>query len=64
MIKLMFDTDMGSDCDDAGALALLHELATLGECEILSVTHCHKGKSLSPDYHTLLPVSRSPLLLL
>lgn len=44
MIKVMFDTDMGSDCDDAGALALLHELATLGECEILSVTHCHKGK--------------------
>ncbi len=25
--KIIFDTDMGSDCDDTGALALLHQLA-------------------------------------
>ena len=33
--KIIFDTDMGSDCDDAGALALLHKLADKGEVEII-----------------------------
>lgn len=42
-VKIMLDTDMGCDCDDAGALAVLHELANQGECEILSVTHCYQG---------------------
>jgi len=33
--KIIFDTDMGSDCDDAGALALLHVYANEGKAEIL-----------------------------
>ncbi len=33
--KIIFDTDMGSDCDDVGALALLHHYADLGKVEIL-----------------------------
>ena len=32
---ILVDTDMGSDCDDAGALALLHRYADLGDAEIL-----------------------------
>lgn len=36
-VKLIFDTDMASDCDDAGALAVLHALADLGEAEILAI---------------------------
>jgi len=35
--KVIFDTDMGSDCDDAGALAVLHALADAGEVRILGV---------------------------
>ena len=35
-VKLILDTDMSGDCDDAGALALLHALADQGECEILA----------------------------
>ncbi|WP_052345149.1 nucleoside hydrolase [Alkaliflexus imshenetskii] len=35
-VKVIFDTDMGSDCDDAGALAVLHVLADRGEAEILA----------------------------
>jgi hypothetical protein len=35
-VKIIFDTDMDSDCDDVGALAVLHALADRGECEILS----------------------------
>ncbi len=34
---IIFDTDMGSDVDDAGALALLHRLAELGEVELAGV---------------------------
>src|SRR4051812_34212586 len=34
--RIIFDTDMETDCDDAGALAVLHALADLGECEILA----------------------------
>lgn len=34
---VVFDTDMGSDCDDAGALAVLHALADAGELRILGV---------------------------
>jgi len=33
--KIIFDTDMGSDCDDVGALALLNVYADRGEAEIL-----------------------------
>lgn len=36
-VKLIFDTDMASDCDDAGALAVLHALADKDEVEILAI---------------------------
>jgi hypothetical protein len=35
-VKIFFDTDMETDCDDAGALAVLHALTDRGECEILA----------------------------
>ena len=37
-VKLVFDTDVGNDIDDALALALIHELADRGEVELLAVT--------------------------
>lgn len=36
-IPIIFDTDMDTDCDDVGALAMLHALADSGEAEILGV---------------------------
>ncbi len=33
--KIIIDTDMGSDCDDVGALALLHAYADMGMVEIV-----------------------------
>lgn len=39
-IKIIFDTDIGGDCDDAGTLAMLHRLCDMGESELLAVTHC------------------------
>ncbi len=35
-VHVILDTDIGSDCDDAGALAVLHALADRGEVEILA----------------------------
>lgn len=34
-VRIILDTDMGSDCDDAGAFALLHRYADLGMAEII-----------------------------
>ncbi|MBX7208765.1 MAG: nucleoside hydrolase [Verrucomicrobiaceae bacterium] len=42
--RIFFDTDMATDCDDAGALAVLHMLADQGECEILATV----SSSLNP----------------
>ena len=36
-VNIIFDTDMGSDCDDAGALALLHQFADEGMVNLLGV---------------------------
>lgn len=36
-VPVILDTDLASDADDAGALAVLHGLAELGEAEILAV---------------------------
>ena len=41
MKKIIFDTDIGYDCDDAGALALLHRLCDTKEAELLAVTACY-----------------------
>ncbi|QDU81053.1 ribonucleoside hydrolase RihC [Polystyrenella longa] len=37
-VKLIFDTDMGNDIDDALALGVIHSLQSRGECELLAVT--------------------------
>lgn len=37
-VKLIFDTDMGNDIDDAMALAMIHQLARRGAVELLAVT--------------------------
>ena len=37
-VKLIFDTDMGNDIDDALALGVIHALESRGECQLLAVT--------------------------
>jgi hypothetical protein len=44
-VRVILDTDMSGDCDDAGALALLHALADRDECEILAVVTNRKDKT-------------------
>lgn len=35
--KIIFDTDIGGDADDLGALAMLHNFVKNGDCELLAV---------------------------
>ncbi len=37
-VKVIFDTDIGPDCDDAGAVAILHAMADRCEVQILGMT--------------------------
>ncbi|WP_425305513.1 nucleoside hydrolase [Bremerella cremea] len=37
-VPVIFDTDIGNDCDDVLALAMLHALESRGECKLLAVT--------------------------
>ena len=37
-VRLIYDTDMGNDIDDALALAVIHELMDRGEVDLLAVT--------------------------
>lgn len=46
--KVIFDTDMGPDYDDVGALALLHALADKNEAEILATIASNKDSLVAP----------------
>jgi hypothetical protein len=43
-VAVIFDTDMTTDCDDAGALAMLHVLERRGEARILATVVNNKGE--------------------
>jgi inosine-uridine nucleoside N-ribohydrolase len=45
---IIFDTDMGPDYDDAGAISLLYALAGKGECEILATIASDAHPSIAP----------------
>lgn len=48
-VKLIYDTDMGNDVDDALALGVIHALQSRRECELLAVT-ITKDHELSAPY--------------
>ena len=47
-VKLIFDTDMGNDVDDALALAMLHSLESRGESELLAITLTKDNAEVAP----------------
>ena len=47
-VKVIFDTDMGPDYDDVGAIAILHALAAQGECEILACCASDRYPTVAP----------------
>lgn len=38
-VKIILDTDFGNDCDDTGALAILHQMIYNGEAELLAAMY-------------------------
>ena len=47
-VRLIFDTDMGNDVDDALALAMIHALESRGEARLLAVTLTKDSRSAAP----------------
>lgn len=46
-VKIIFDTDIGPDYDDVGAIAMLHAFADNNECEILATVGSNKHKRMA-----------------
>jgi uncharacterized Ntn-hydrolase superfamily protein len=47
-VKLIFDTDMGNDIDDALALGVIHALESRRECQLLAVTLSKDNEFAAP----------------
>jgi inosine-uridine nucleoside N-ribohydrolase len=47
-VKIIFDTDIGNDVDDALALGVIHALQSRAECELLAVTITKDEESAAP----------------
>lgn len=47
-VKIIFDTDLGPDYDDVGALAFLHAMADSGKAEILATIASNKHELVAP----------------
>jgi|AGTN01.3.fsa_nt_gi Inosine-uridine nucleoside N-ribohydrolase len=58
--KIIFDTDMGPDYDDVGAIAVLHALADMGECEILATVSSNSHASIAPTIETFNRYYKKP----
>ena len=50
---VIFDTDMDTDCDDLGAMAILHAMADQGEIKILATTCSSKYPYSGPCIQTV-----------
>ena len=48
-VKIIFDTDLGPDYDDVGALAFLHAIADSGKAEILATVTSNKHDLVAPS---------------
>lgn len=47
-VKIIFDSDLGPDYDDVGALAFLHAMADSGKAEILATVASNKHELVAP----------------
>ena len=46
--NIIFDTDMGGDCDDVGALFVLHGAVERGEARLLATMGCVSSEAIAP----------------
>ena len=47
-VNIIFDTDMGGDCDDVGALFILHGAVERGEARLLATMGCISADTIAP----------------
>jgi len=59
-VSIIFDTDMGPDYDDVGAIALLHAMADNGECTILATIASNQHKYVAPVLNALNTYFKRP----
>ena len=52
-VKIIFDTDLGPDYDDVGALAFLHAMADSGKVEILATLASNKHQLVAPSIEVI-----------
>lgn len=51
--KIIFDTDIGGDADDLGAIAMLHNYVKRGDCELLAIMNWSDDKYAVPAIDAL-----------
>ncbi len=51
--RIIFDTDMGPDYDDVGALAFLHAMADSGKAEIIATVTSNKHELAAPSIEVI-----------
>jgi inosine-uridine nucleoside N-ribohydrolase len=51
--RIIFDTDLGPDYDDAGALAFLHAMADSGKAEILATVSSNMNELVAPSINVI-----------
>jgi len=59
-VSIIFDTDMGPDYDDVGAIALLHAMADSGECTILATIASNQHIRIAPVLNVLNTYFKRP----
>jgi len=57
---IIFDTDMGPDYDDVGAITVLHALAARGECKILATVASDGHSSIAPTIEAFNQYFKQP----
>ena len=59
-VNIFFDTDLGPDYDDVGALAFLHAMADSGKAEILATVSSNKHELVAPAIDVINTYFRRP----
>ena len=53
MVSMILDTDLDPDCDDVGAMALMHCLADSGEVRILATISSNADERVVPGIEVI-----------
>jgi len=61
-VKIIFDTDIGGDADDLGALAMLHNLHNRGECKLLAIASWTTEQNVIPALDAINRYYKNPTI--